>query len=98
MLLHSNLFIDISDVVCICDVSISSRGQSLKSLNVILCVVTLHGVRSSKLQARIMEQLKLPVHLSMEGNLAENWKEWIQGFDIYLTATGIGVKNGIGRH
>lgn len=38
MLLHSNLVIDIS--VCIRDVSISSRGQSLKSLNAILCVVT----------------------------------------------------------
>lgn len=43
--------------------------------------------------ARIMEQLKPPGHLSMEGNLAENWKEWIQGFDIYLTATGIGEKD-----
>lgn len=40
-----------------------------------------------------MEQLKPPGHLSMEGNLAENWKEWIQGFDIYLTATGIGEKD-----
>ena len=26
----------------------------------------------------------------MEGNLAENWKEWIQGFELYLTATDIG--------
>ena len=41
-----------------------------------------------------MEQLKPPGHLSMEGNLAENWKEWIQGFDIYLAATGIrGYRN-----
>ena len=39
-----------------------------------------------------MEQLKPPGHLSMEGNLAENWKEWIQGFELYLTATGIGEK------
>lgn len=58
-----------------------------------MCVVTLHGVRSSKMQARIMEQLKPPLHLSMEGNLAENFKEWIQGFDIYLTASGIGEKD-----
>ena len=39
-----------------------------------------------------MEQLKPPGHLAMEGNLAENWKEWIQGFELYLTATGIGEK------
>nr|XP_022295054.1 uncharacterized protein K02A2.6-like [Crassostrea virginica] len=39
-----------------------------------------------------MEQLKPPGHLSMEGNLAENWKEWIQGFELFLTATGIGEK------
>ena len=26
------------------------------------------------------------------GNLAENWKEWIQGFELYLTATEIGEK------
>jgi hypothetical protein len=39
-----------------------------------------------------MELLKPPGHLSMEGNLAENWKEWIQGFELYLTATGIGEK------
>ena len=41
-----------------------------------------------------MELLKPPGHLSMEGNLAENWKEWIQGFELYLTATGIGEKAG----
>ncbi|XP_056017509.1 uncharacterized protein K02A2.6-like [Ostrea edulis] len=40
-----------------------------------------------------MEQPKPPNHLSMEGNLAENWKEWIQGFELYLTATGIGEKD-----
>ena len=28
----------------------------------------------------------------MEGNLAENWKEWIQGFELYFTATGIEEK------
>ena len=43
-------------------------------------------------EVKIMEQLKPPGHLSMEGNLAENWKEWIQGFELYLTATGIGEK------
>ena len=48
---------------------------------------TFYGVRSEHL---IMEQLKAPGHLSMEGNLAENWKEWIQGFELYLTATDIG--------
>ena len=36
-----------------------------------------------------MEQLKPPGHLSMKGNLAENCKQWIQGFELYLTATGI---------
>jgi hypothetical protein len=27
-----------------------------------------------------------------EGNLAENFKEWIQSFELYLTATGIEEK------
>lgn len=41
-----------------------------------------------------MEQLKPPSSLNLEGNLAENWKEWIQGFEYYLTATGISEKPG----
>ena len=28
------------------------------------------------------------------GYLAENWKEWLQGFKLYLTATGIEEKSG----
>jgi hypothetical protein len=36
-----------------------------------------------------MEQLKPPGALNLEGNLAENFKEWIQSFELYLTATGI---------
>ncbi|XP_061170579.1 uncharacterized protein K02A2.6-like [Saccostrea echinata] len=41
-----------------------------------------------------MEQLKPPSHLSFEGNLAENWKEWLQGFRLYLIASGIDEKAG----
>jgi hypothetical protein len=39
-----------------------------------------------------MEQLKPPGALNLEGNLAENFKEWIQSFELYLTATGIEEK------
>ena len=39
-----------------------------------------------------MEQLKPPGHLSIKGNLVENWGKWIQVFELYLTATGIGEK------
>lgn len=41
-----------------------------------------------------MDQLKPPSHLSFEGNLAENWKEWLQGFRLYLVASGIDEKAG----
>ena len=41
-----------------------------------------------------MEQLKPPQHLSFEGTLAENWKEWLQGFRLYLIASGIDEKSG----
>ena len=47
---------------------------------------TLHGVRSEK--HLIMEQLFPTGHLSMEGNLAENWKD----IRTNLTATGIREK------
>jgi hypothetical protein len=39
-----------------------------------------------------MEQLKPPGALNLEGNLAENFTEWIQSFELYLTATGIEEK------
>jgi hypothetical protein len=32
------------------------------------------------------------IALNLEGNLAENFKEWIQSFELYLTATGIEEK------
>ena len=41
-----------------------------------------------------MDQLKPPSQLSFEGNLAENWKEWLQGFRLYLVASGIDEKAG----
>ena len=40
-----------------------------------------------------MDQLKPPSELSFEGNIAENWREWEQGFRLYLTATGIDEKS-----
>lgn len=40
-----------------------------------------------------MEQLKPPNSLCFEGNLAENWRTWIQKFDLYLVATGITEKS-----
>lgn len=40
-----------------------------------------------------MEQLKPPNSLCFEGNLAENWRTWVQKFDLYLIATGIGEKS-----
>ena len=41
-----------------------------------------------------MDQLKPPSQLSFEGNLAENLKEWLQGFRLYLVASGIDEKAG----
>ncbi|XP_069103751.1 uncharacterized protein [Argopecten irradians] len=41
-----------------------------------------------------MEQLKPPGALNLEGNLSENWKEWVQGFELYMTASGIEEKSG----
>ncbi len=40
-----------------------------------------------------MDQLKPPNSLCFEGNLAENWRTWIQKFDLYLIATGIAEKS-----
>ncbi|KAK3084719.1 hypothetical protein FSP39_017965 [Pinctada imbricata] len=40
-----------------------------------------------------MDQLKPPSELSFEGNIAENWREWEQGFRLYLTATGMDEKS-----
>ena len=39
-----------------------------------------------------MEQLKPPTELSFEGNIAENWKRWLQAFEIFLIASGINGK------
>ena len=40
-----------------------------------------------------MEQLKPPNGLCLEGNLAENWKTWIQKLELYLIASGISEKS-----
>ena len=34
-----------------------------------------------------MDSLKQPKPLSFEGNVAENWRRWIQQFKLYLVAT-----------
>ncbi|KAI2666787.1 Retrovirus-related Pol polyprotein from transposon 17.6 [Labeo rohita] len=44
-------------------------------------------------QKKTMDQLKPPNSLDFEGNLAENWRTWIQKFDLYLIATGIAEKS-----
>ena len=35
-----------------------------------------------------MEVFKPPGALVLEGNLSENWRRWVQRFDLYLTASG----------
>lgn len=40
-----------------------------------------------------MDQLKPPGELCLEGNLAENWRKWIQSFDLFLIASGISEKS-----
>ena len=35
-----------------------------------------------------MEAFKPPGALALEGNLAENWRRWVQLFDLYLRASG----------
>lgn len=41
---------------------------------------------------RIINQLPPPKPLTVEGNVAENWRQRIQQFRLYLTATGIDKK------
>lgn len=40
-----------------------------------------------------MELQRPPGTLRLEGNLSENWRVWIQKFDIYLIASGIAEKS-----
>lgn len=40
-----------------------------------------------------MAQLQPPERLSLQGNLAENWRSWIQRFELFLTASGIAEKS-----
>ena len=40
-----------------------------------------------------MEQLKPTGELSFEGNLAENWRKWIQSFELFLIASEINEKS-----
>ena len=48
-----------------------------------------HGVRSAK-----MDKLTPPEQLNLEsGNLAENWRQWRQRFDIFSLATGLSEKS-----
>ena len=35
-----------------------------------------------------MDSFKPPAALSLQGNPSENWRRWIQRFDLYLTASG----------
>ena len=39
-----------------------------------------------------MDVLRQPEPLCLEGNLAENWRSWYSGFQLYLTASGIDEK------
>ena len=39
-----------------------------------------------------MNQLPLPMPLTFKGNVAENWRRWIQQFRLYLNATGFDKK------
>ena len=49
-----------------------------------MCVLsqTLHGTRSK------MDSFKPKEALSLQGIPNENWRRWIQRFDLYLTASG----------
>ncbi|KAK3729567.1 hypothetical protein QZH41_005706 [Actinostola sp. cb2023] len=35
-----------------------------------------------------MDSLKPPKPLSFEGNVADNWRRWLQQFNLYMNATG----------
>ena len=54
----------------------------------------LHGVRL-RTHDSIMAQsgLKAPAPLMLEGNLAQNWKTWINAYEIYAGATGASSKS-----
>lgn len=39
-----------------------------------------------------MAQFQPPPNLSLQGNLAENWRNWIQRFELFCTASGIAEK------
>lgn len=40
-----------------------------------------------------MDQMKPPNTLNLEGNLAENWRRWLQQFNLFLIASGISEKS-----
>ncbi len=40
-----------------------------------------------------MSLLQPPSALSLQGNLAENWKVWLQKFELYLIASGVAEKS-----
>lgn len=40
-----------------------------------------------------MEQFKPPSELSLEGNLAENWRKWLQSIDLFFFTSGISGKD-----
>ncbi|KAJ0009566.1 hypothetical protein NQD34_001268 [Periophthalmus magnuspinnatus] len=40
-----------------------------------------------------MAQFQPPQNLSLHGNLAENWRNWIQRFELFCTASGIAEKS-----
>lgn len=40
-----------------------------------------------------MAQFQPPPSLSLQGNLAENWRNWIQCFKLFCTASGITEKS-----
>ena len=40
-----------------------------------------------------MKQFQLPSPLVLTGNLGENWRQWEQRFQIYMTASGAEEKN-----
>lgn len=40
-----------------------------------------------------MSLLQPPSDLSLHSNLAENWKVWLQKFELYLIASGVSEKS-----
>ena len=41
-----------------------------------------------------METFKPPSALNLNGNLRENWRRWIQRFELFFTASGKGKETG----